>query len=172
MNVVDIALGLFILVLAVRGLIRGLIKEVFGLAALFGGVFGAHVFGRGFGSYIVHTISVSPVVAYGFAFFSVFLFIYLILIFLGYILSSMAKKIELGGLDMFFGFVFGAFKGLLIIAVVAFVLDTFPSFRELSIQMKRGSYIYAFVDKRLDNIEMVRLINRLKNQKIIKKSGG
>ncbi|WP_025209469.1 CvpA family protein [Hippea sp. KM1] len=172
MNVVDIALGLFLLVLAIRGLIRGLIREVFGLAALVGGVLAAHMFGRGVGSYIEHTFPVAPVVAYGFAFFSIFLIVYLVLIFVGFILSSMAKKIELGGLDMFFGFIFGAFKGLLMIAVVAFVLNAFPSFYGLSMNLKKESYIYGFVDRNLNKMDITQLINRLKQKKARVNNGG
>jgi len=164
-NVIDIAFGFFILFLAIRGLIRGLIKEVFGLAALVGGILISDIAGKHLGAAIYKHLTVSSPVAYVSAFFIVFIVVYLVFLLIGYILSSFAKAIELGWLDRTLGLLFGAFKALLLVGVVAFIFGNFPLFSYLNSDLKKNSYIYSTVSQYLDRLDIQKYINRAKKIK-------
>jgi len=170
-NVVDIALGIFILILGLRGLLRGLIKEVFGLLALIGGVIISDIFGKKFGAIICHYLTITPSLGYALAFFIVFLIVYLILLILGYILSSIIRAIQLGWLDRTLGFAFGALKATLLIAVLAFILENFTVFNYLNKDLKKSSLIYSTVSQYLNEIDIQQFINRAKHIKDKKLKG-
>ncbi len=171
MNVVDIAFGLFILVLAIRGLIRGLIKEIFGIGALIGGVIVSNTFGKQFGTTIYHHLTVSPVVAYTFSFFVIFIIFYLVLLLIGYILSNMIKAIQLGWLDRLLGLIFGGFKGLLLIAVLVFAIENFPFLNYLNKDLERSSYIYSAVSIYINKLNIQRFLEKAKGFKKTKIRG-
>ncbi len=169
MNVIDIVLGVFIIVLAIRGLIRGLIKEIFGLAALIGGVVLSDMFGKQFGNVIYHHLTVSPFVAYVSSFFIIFIVVYLGFLLIGYVLSNIIKAIQLGWLDRTFGFAFGALKAFLLIAVFVFVVKNFPFFGYLNRDLEKNSYIYTEASRFLSRLDIQKFINRartFKNKKI------
>ncbi len=165
MNVVDIVLGIFIAVLAIRGLIRGLIKEVFGLAALVGGVILSDMFGKQFGNVIYHHITVSATVAYVSAFFIVFIVVYLGFLLVGYVLSSLIKAIQLGWLDRVFGLAFGALKAFLMIAILVFVVRNFPFLSYLNKDLENNSFIYSTTEKIMNQSDIQKLIEKAKNMK-------
>ncbi|WP_022669839.1 CvpA family protein [Hippea alviniae] len=163
MSVIDIALGIFILVLAIRGMIRGIVREVFGLAALILGVVASNMFGRSFGHYIATHLTVTPTVAYAFGFFVMFIVVYLVLLLVGYVISSILKKIELGWLDRLLGLAFGSAKALFFIAIVVFLCESFPFLKGFGEQFRKDSQIYAFVKGNIvDKTDVMRVINGLK----------
>ncbi len=165
MNVIDVILGVFILVLAIRGLIRGLIKEVFGLAALIGGVLLSNMFGKQFGNIIYHHITISAPVAYVSAFFIVFIVVYLGFLFIGYVLSNIIKVIQLGWLDRMFGIAFGALKAFLIIMVFVFVIRNFPFLSYLNKNLEKNSFIFSIAERVISQSDIQKLIERAKNMK-------
>ncbi len=170
-NVVDVALGVFILVLGLRGLVRGIIKEVFGLLALIGGVLVSDIVGKKFGAIICHYLTMTPALAYAIAFFIIFLVVYLALLIIGYILASIVKAIQLGWLDRILGFAFGASKALMLIAVLAFVLKNFPALNYLNKDLKKSSLIYSQVSQYLNEIDIQQFINKAKDFKNKKLKG-
>lgn len=165
MNVVDIVLGIFISVLAIRGLIRGLIKEIFGFAALVGGVILSDMLGKQFGNVIYHHITVSTPVAYVSAFFIVFIIVYLGFLLVGYVLSNLIKAIQLGWLDRIFGLAFGALKAFLMIAVLVFVIRNFPFLSYLNRNLEESSFIYSTTEKIMNQSDIQKLIEKVKNVK-------
>ncbi len=163
MSVIDIAFGIFILVLAIRGIIRGIIREVFGLAALVLGVFASNMFGKSVGHYIAGHLTVTPAVAYASGFFIVFIAVYLVLLFIGHVISSILQKIELGWLDKLLGFAFGFTKALFFIAILVFLCESFSFLKGLGKQFKKDSQIYAFVKGNIvDRTDVMKLIDGLK----------
>ncbi|WP_035587575.1 CvpA family protein [Hippea jasoniae] len=172
MGVVDIVFGIFLLVLGLRGVLRGLIKEVFGLAGLFGGIFAAMLFAKNFGRVISSHITISPAIAYAFAFFAIFIVVYIVLLVAGFVISSIAHKIQLGWIDRGFGFLFGLLKGAVLIAVVAFLLESFPFLKGFDVELKHRSVIYSAIEKGVNRLEVARYLHQLKQKSNSKITGG
>lgn len=122
MGIVDIVLLIIIGIFAIKGLLKGLVLEIFGLIALVAGYIVAfkysHVFAK-------------PVAAIGFSdkasgsigFVLAFLAAYLLTVIIGAFLSKAFKEVSLGALNKGGGFFFGGIKaavllGLLLSAVI------------------------------------------------------
>ncbi|BAI81043.1 colicin V production protein [Deferribacter desulfuricans SSM1] len=126
MGIIDIVLLIIIGVFAIKGLFRGLIGEVFGILGLILGYLLAYQYYQltaKFASALGFNKSVSDVVG----FVITFIIIYTIIIIISIILKKFFKKIQLGWADKLGGFLFGALKSSIILALaLSFLVKTLP----------------------------------------------
>lgn len=112
-----ITLG-FILILGIKGIMNGLIKEVFGLIGLVGGfIFATRV--EGVGSFInakIYNIGNENIADF-IGFLALFLIFWFVCLLVGMIVSKIIKESALGFLDRIGGFVFGCAKIFFIFAI-------------------------------------------------------
>ncbi len=130
------------LVLGLKGLFRGLIKEVFGIVAIIGAIFVASRFAIDTGNFIAPFLALesqSTIKLIGFvvSLIGFWLIVYL----LGIIFSKMFAESGLGLFDRIFGFFFGAAKVFLIFAVIAHALYQINSFRKVIDEYTQGSFV-------------------------------
>jgi membrane protein required for colicin V production len=124
---VDLVFAALIVILAVRGAIRGFVAEFGSVAALFLGLGGAialykavaALLGRWFGSSLWN-----PLIG----FLVVFLLIYLVVKVLERLLAVLFDKLELERLDQAIGLFLGLAEGLLLVGVMLFLLNWQPFF--------------------------------------------
>jgi len=124
---IDIVFAALILVLTVRGAIRGFVAEFGSVAALFLGLGGAialykpvgALLDRGFG-----TSRWNPVIA----FLVLFLLIYLVVKLLERLLAALFDKLDLERLDRAIGLFLGLAEGLLLVGVLLVLLNWQPLF--------------------------------------------
>ncbi len=124
---VDLVFGVLIVILAVRGAIRGFVAEFGSVAALFLGLGGAIalykavalLLGKWFGTSLWN-----PLIA----FLVVFLLIYLVVKALERLLAALFDKLELERLDQAIGLFLGLAEGLLLVGVLLFLLTWQPFF--------------------------------------------
>jgi membrane protein required for colicin V production len=122
---IDFVFAVLIVVLAVRGAIRGFVAEFGSVAALFLGLGGAialyksvaTLLGKWFGTSLWN-----PLIA----FLVVFLLIYLVVKVLERLLAALFDKLELERLDRAIGLFLGLAEGLLLAGVILFLLNWQP----------------------------------------------
>lgn len=128
MNLVDVVVVLVVLVLGLRGFRRGFLREVFTFAGWLGGFLGAF--------YLM--IALAPPIARSFglpiefggliAFVGVFLLVSVVCWFTGWALSKLIGATPLAPLDRFAGLTLGLAQGLVLSALLCFVLYGSPLF--------------------------------------------
>jgi membrane protein required for colicin V production len=124
---IDIIFAILIMILAVRGAIRGFVAEFGSVAALFLGLGGAIALYKSVAALIGKWFGVSlwnPLIG----FLVVFLLIYLVVKLLERLLAALFDKLDLERLDRAIGLFLGLAEGLLLAGVLLFLLNWQPFF--------------------------------------------
>ncbi|TKX31333.1 CvpA family protein [Campylobacter estrildidarum] len=114
----------FTLLLGLKGIINGLIKEVFGLLGIIGGVFLASKYALEASQFIQNTFyQIENKSLANFAgFLTILIIFWIICLLFGNFLSKLLKMSGLGFLDRIGGFIFGGMKVFLIFAILIFCI--------------------------------------------------
>lgn len=123
-NLFDIIVITLVVVLGLKGLFRGLIKELFGIIGIVGGVFIASRLAKSIGD-VTNTIipmeNENTILLVGFV---VSIVVFWILAYMvGTILEKVFEASGLGVFDRIFGFAFGAGKIFLLFAIIAYAVS-------------------------------------------------
>jgi membrane protein required for colicin V production len=124
---IDVVFLVLIVVLAIRGAIRGFVTEIGSVAALVVGLGGAILFYKPLAALIGRLFGVSmwnPLIA----FLILFLLLYLVIKLLERLLHAVFDKLNLERLDRAIGFFLGLAEGLLAVCVLLFLLNWQPLF--------------------------------------------
>jgi membrane protein required for colicin V production len=143
MNTIDIVILIPLLLGFVFGLSKGFIREIISLAVIFVGIYGSKLFSPIVSSMLTGVFSVSETVAKPLSFVVIFIAIALLMMFLARSLDKLVESIALGGINKFFGGVFGALKYALIISLllnIFHIADSKIGF--LNAQTKTDSILY------------------------------
>ena len=143
-NMLDIIVGILILLLGIKGVINGFIKEFFGLTGILLGVYIASVYAKDVGSWIsanVYTFeNASAISLIGFIVLLVGIWI------LCLILAEIAQKLiqisALGALNRIFGFCFGAAKIFVIFAIIIYAISNIGFIKSSVEKYTQNSYLY------------------------------
>jgi len=123
-NLFDVIVLSLILILGLKGLFRGLTKELFGLIGIVGGVFIASRLAKTTGDIVNGIIPIdneSTILLIGFI---ATLVLFWILAYLaGIVLSKIFSASGLGIFDRIFGFLFGAGKIFLLFAIISYAVS-------------------------------------------------
>jgi len=143
LNIFDIVTLLLIILIGLKGLFRGFIKEVFALIGIVGGIFVASRLAREVGFFIGGFFKIdneSTILFIGFLV-SVIIFWGLVYL-LGTLVSKMFSLSGLGILDRTLGVIFGAGKIFLIFAIIFYALSKVDAIKN-AIKAKVGnSFMY------------------------------
>ena len=107
-----------------RGLMRGAVSQIFGIAGILGGAWVAFRFYEAVAAQILrHFPALSAAVAGSIAFILLFILTWFCIAFIGFWVSRMLRKVGLGFLDRLWGAIIGLGKGIIFsIVAVSFVL--------------------------------------------------
>ncbi|MBN1798185.1 MAG: CvpA family protein [Spirochaetales bacterium] len=126
-TIVDVVFVLIILILVIRGGMRGFIIEVSTLAAPLLGLLCAVIFSNLVTELVgLLTGMTNSIWNYIIAFLGVFLVVYLIIFFIQGTLQSIVTKLELHNLDRVLGSILGLVEGILIIAIILILAYWIP----------------------------------------------
>jgi len=143
----DIILIIILIYCFVRGIFRGLLKEISSLIGVLGGFYAAYTHYKGAGIYLKRWIS-DPNYINILSFLIIFLCVFLIISALGIVIKYVLKIVFLGWVDRVFGGAFGILKGILIGSVLLVVFTAFLSKDSNMIKNSRLSpYITTISDK-------------------------
>lgn len=120
------------LILGLKGLFRGLIKEVFGIMGIIGAIFVASRISKEIGDLIAPILVLENEATIKLIGFVVALVgVWLVVYSAGIIVSKIFSASGLGVVDRIFGFIFGAAKIFLIFSVIAYALYQVQSFKKV-----------------------------------------
>lgn len=145
MNVVDIAILMILVAFLIKGLVRGLLKELCSLIGLLGGAVLAFCFHAPLAELLVQSLRVPSSVAVAAAFLALFLTTILFFAILGHLLSRFVNLLFLGGLNRLAGGFFGLAEGVVLLTVILFALSLRPLPEVLRPAFKRSELSPPFV---------------------------
>lgn len=155
-----------ILILGIKGVINGFIKEVFGLVGIVGGIFLASRFAQGAGDFIdanLYTFS-NKASLYLIGFITILVGFWILSIFFGFILAHLLKMSGLSGLDKLAGFVVGSLKIFLVFSVLAIALNNIAFIKSRTQKYMNKSFMYPIF------LETGRYIVKLDTNKIVQET--
>lgn len=124
MNLLDLFLASVIAYCLIRGVFRGLIKELSSIIGVLGGFYAAYSYYSLLSNHLSRWVGNSGYVNI-ISCLSIFLGVYLGISLLGSLIKYLMDIVFLGWIDRFCGLFFGTLKGLLIAAVIIVPLTTF-----------------------------------------------
>jgi membrane protein required for colicin V production len=130
-SIFDIVVITITLLLGLKGLFRGFIKEVFGLIGIVGGVFVASRFALDVGQLVAPILALEKSSSIELMGFIVGLIVFWIIAYIvGMILTKIFSLSGLGIFDKILGFLFGAFKVFLILSIIIYALSQVNAIKE------------------------------------------
>ncbi len=165
-NYFDIAILVILLVLGIKGMLSGLVRELFGLLGVGVGVYFASMYSETLGALLTDTLlsGQSKVLAKLLAFIILLIVIWGTLVILGNLLSKLSALSGLGFFDRLFGFIFGGGKVFLILAIIVYSLSNIEIIREKTREIFKNSIAYEAmydVGKIIVNIDTSKLQNKI-----------
>ena len=124
MNLLDIVLAVIAGYCIIRGLFRGLIKELSSIIGVMGGFYLAYSYYPLLAKYMAHWVTDTGYQRI-ISFLIIFGVVFLVVSFAGMVIKYLMNIAFLGWTDRIGGLFFGSLKGVLIIAVLLLVLTTF-----------------------------------------------
>ncbi|MFK5881535.1 MAG: CvpA family protein [Sulfurospirillum sp.] len=154
-----------ILILGIKGIINGFIKEVFGLIGIVGGIFLASRYAVGAGVFIQNNFYnfENKASLYLIGFIAVLISFWILSIFLGFIIARLLKISGLGGLDKLLGFFVGSLKIFLVFSILAIALSNIAFIKSRTDKYMNKSFMYPIF------IETGRYIVKLDTKRIVEK---
>jgi membrane protein required for colicin V production len=126
---IDAVFLLLAIILIIRAALHGFVDELMGIAWLvFGLLFAVSYFKRGAALIRERYLSDVQILPEVLAFIALFLIVFVIVKIVSAILKDIVSRIKLGGLDHFFGAIFGVFESVVIIGVIIFIITVQPLF--------------------------------------------
>jgi membrane protein required for colicin V production len=148
-NYFDVTVGAIILLLAVKGFMNGVIKEVFGLTGLIGGVYFASRLAGDAAAFIdknfVHIENAALLKLLGFM--AILIIIWLGATILGAIFSKLTSASGLGFMDRLLGFIVGGGKYFVIFALIVTALSNVTLIKEHTQKYVQDSMLYPLLHK-------------------------
>ena len=126
MNGIDIAILIILCAFLLKGVLRGLLKEICSLAGLFIGAFLAFRYHGPLAEVLLKQMDLPAQVAVAITFTALFLATIIFFMVVGFLLSRFVKLLFLGGFNKVLGGLFGLSQGVLLLAVVLFALSLHP----------------------------------------------
>ncbi|MFO7965632.1 MAG: CvpA family protein [Desulfobacterales bacterium] len=124
MNPLDIIILVIVGFCLIRGIFRGLVKELASITGVIAGLYGAYTYYSHVGSLFSKWIS-NPAYRHILGFLLIFFFVLILVAAIGVLIKYVLKIAHLGWFDRIFGSGFGFIKGILIVSVIVFMLTTF-----------------------------------------------
>ncbi len=146
-NYFDLAIGSIVLILGLKGLMSGFIKELFGLAGLVGGVyFGSRYAPQGAKFLDTHFIHIeNEQILSLFGFLVVLLVVWMGASILGAIFSKLTSWSGLGFLDRVLGFIVGGGKYFIIFSLIVTALSSITFVNEKMKKYTDNSQLYPYL---------------------------
>ena len=142
----DIIVIAVVVILGIKGVINGLIKEVFGLIGIIGGVIiasrNANLVGEQISLYLYE---LSDSAEFFFGFLLALLLFWFVCLLLGNLLSKMLKMSGLGFVDRLLGFFVGAAKIFLVLAILAAIVSKISILNQKISPFFEGSKVYPIL---------------------------
>ena len=142
----DLVIITITLLLGLKGLFRGIIKEIFGIIGIIGAIFVASRISTQTGELIAPVLVLenqATIKLIGFVI--ALVIVWLIAYSAGVVVSKIFSASGLGIIDRFFGFLFGMAKIFLIFSVIAYALYQVNSFKKVIDEQFKSSILMPYL---------------------------
>ncbi len=147
MNLFDILVIVILTYCLIRGLFRGVLKEISSLIGVLAGFYAAYTYYQDVSKFFEKWITNHNYLNM-LSFILVFVCVFLVISIIGTIIKYILKIVFLGWVDRIFGVIFGILKGILISSILLIVFVAFLSGSTSIIKSSKTSpYIVIFSDK-------------------------
>lgn len=126
MNIFDILILVILVAFILKGLLRGLMKELCTLVGLLSGALLAFNFHQPLAASMKSSFSLPEQLCAILAFLAIFLLTMLLFSLIGMVLSRYVKLMYVGGLNRVAGGLFGLLQGIIIVSLLVFALTLRP----------------------------------------------
>lgn len=148
MNIFDIVVLTLVVILGLKGLFRGLTKELFGLIGIVGGVFVASRLASDVGEVVNSVIPMENENTIALAGFVLSIVVFWVLAYLiGMILEKIFCASGLGIFDRLFGFIFGAGKIFLLFSVISYAVTQVKAINDALVPKLKDSIVFPILTK-------------------------
>lgn len=144
MNFIDVIIIILVIILCIRGYLKGFVNELFSLLILGLGLFGAFLFYQPLSVVFLEFVD-NVDVALVFSFFALFILISIFLIIIRNVIVQFVDRLNLTDIDSLLGVVVGLLKALVLCGVVFVFLRYHPVFR-IDESIER-SFIYPYLER-------------------------
>jgi len=124
MNLLDTVFAVILGYCLIRGVFRGLIKELSSIVGVMGGFYAAYSYYPHLAKYLANWVSNTGYQRI-ISFLMIFILVFLVVSFVGMVIKYLMNITYLGWTDRVCGLIFGSLKGILILSVLLLVLTTF-----------------------------------------------
>jgi len=140
----DIVTLSLILIVGIKGVFNGLIKEIAGLLGIVSGVFIASSYAEEFGEWIgANIIDIDSTTALNMiGFLALLTLIWLAFIIVGILLSKLISISGMGVIDKLFGFIFAGGKIFIIVSAIVYALSNIEIIKESTKKYIADSFMY------------------------------
>ncbi len=145
----DLVVGIIVILLGLKGLIDGFIKEVFGLIGIIGGIYIGSHYGQNVGEFISQNIfQIKNPAALSFVGFLVTLAAFwLLMLLVGKLFAKLSSASGMGLIDRIAGFLFGAAKIFLILSVIVFAVSNIEAAKNTVEKYTKNSLLFPLMEK-------------------------
>ncbi len=151
MELLDIIGIIFILIIAIFSLKRGLIMSLIGLLGWIIAIIVSLALGPSISKGIQNLIKISSGVANLAGYLIIFILVLAVLGLIGSLLRKAIQLLKLGFFDRLLGFIFGCLKALVIIFIISFIAELMPLSQQTRNYISR-SYVISFSEKFVSTI--------------------
>jgi membrane protein required for colicin V production len=141
LNWVDVIIAVVLLGFAIRGLMRGFLRELLSLVGLFLGLWIALLKFVPLGEWVQHKFPLTEPLPFHIAFLAIFLSVASLAGMVGYLLHRVARGLLMGWLDAIVGLGFGSVKGVMILTVLLFLLAHLPLAESIRTQLRTSTVV-------------------------------
>ncbi len=149
LNSIDITIIILVILMAIKGLMNGFLREIFGFVGLIGGVFlasrSAAFVARTIDKNIFHLENFAALKLIGFL--AVLALVWGASVFVGNLIVGVSKEGSHSTLDRFFGFVVAGIKYFLIFSLIVSALFRSPLIKENMTKTIQKSRLYPTLDR-------------------------
>ena len=131
MESLDIVISILLLLIAVRGFIKGFVRELSSLVALVAGIYAAFFFSDIMAEFIQTMFNLHSKYLHLIAFAVTLILIMVLIAFVGKMLHKVVESLSLGLLNRIAGAVFGILKGILLLSLLIMLLNYFQLTNDL-----------------------------------------
>lgn len=142
----DLILAALVLVLGIKGLMNGFIKEVFGIIGLIGGVIVASRYATEVGELVSKNVyAVQETFWFHLGFLVTLIAFWLLCLGLGYVFSKMLSMSGFSFVDRLLGFIVGSAKIFLVFAIFVFIISNIKIINEKLEPYTKNSFFYPIL---------------------------
>ena len=143
----DFVVGLLIVLVGLKGIVNGFIREVFGLIGIVGGVFIASVYATEAGGWIsqhVYTFE-NPSAISLIGFLVLLALVWILSLVIAELLQKVTRISTLNSMNRILGFCFGAFKTFMIFSIIFYAISNVQVAKRFMQKYTDNSFLYPLL---------------------------